>query len=147
MAAMMDPAELAERFPYALFHADWRLVTWFPKGVLNNERADRVGEFLESQEKIKGATFHRYTGMTGYSRIQIGLDHVVRLARRRRSGYKGEKVKSAFFAMRLISLSIARMYEELMLGSQIQVRTFRDRAAAAEWLGVSVKILEPPKAE
>jgi hypothetical protein len=144
---MMDPAELAERFPYAVFHADWRLVTWFPEGILDNEGADRVVEFLESQEKIKGATFHRYTDMTGYMRIKIGLDHVVRLSRRRKRGYKGEKVKSAFFAVRLISLSIARMYEELMTGSQIQVRTFCDRSAAAEWLGVPASILQRPKSE
>jgi hypothetical protein len=33
------------------------------------------------------------------------------------------------------------MYEELTEGSSIQVRAFRDRAAAAEWLGVPFDIL------
>jgi hypothetical protein len=49
--------------------------------------------------------------------------------------------------VRLIHLSIARMYEELMEGCRIQVCTFRDRAAAAEWLGVPVGVLQRPKTE
>jgi hypothetical protein len=141
---MLDSDTLRELFPHACFHADWRLVTWFPEGVLDNERADRAVEFLESQEKIRGKPFYRYIDMTGYSRLQVGLDHIVRVARRRRR-YAGPPVKSAFFAVRLISLSIAHMYEELMERSRIEVCTFRDRAAAAEWLGVPVTILQPPK--
>jgi hypothetical protein len=140
----MNATLLAERFPYARFHADWNLVTWFPEGVLDNEAADRVVEFLESEAEIEGSSFHRYTDMTGHTRIQIGLDHVVRLARRRRQGYKGPPVKSAFYAVRLISLSVARMYQELMEGSRIEVRAFRDRDAAAEWLGVPAGVLQPP---
>jgi hypothetical protein len=143
----MNVSSLFERFPCARFHPDWHLVTWFPEGVLDNEAADRVVDFLETEEKIEGSSFHRYTDMTGHTRIQIGLDHVVRLARRRRQGYKGPPVKSAFYAVRLISLSVARMYQELMEGSLIEVRAFRDRATAAEWLGVPVEVLQRPKAE
>jgi hypothetical protein len=103
-----------------------------------------VVEFLESAEKLEGKPFDRYTDMTGYNRIEIGLDHIVRLARRR-NNYKGPSVRSAFHAVRLLSLTIARMYEELMCGSRIQVCTFRDRSAAADWLGVPVAVLQPPK--
>lgn len=144
---MFNSALLNERFPYARFHQDWHLVTWFPAGVLDNERADQVVDFLESEEVIAGEPFHRYTDMSGYTRVQIGLDHVVRLAKRRKKGYKGPRVRSAFFGVRLISLSIARMYEELMMGSQIEVCTFRDRAAAAKWLGVPLDVLQPPTSE
>jgi hypothetical protein len=139
---MFDSAALRELFPHASFHAKWRLVTWFPEGVVDNEQADRMVEFLESQEKIGGKPFYRYMDMTGYSRMQIGFDHVVRIARRRRR-YAGPPVKSAFYAVRLLSLTIARMYEELMEGSKVEVCTFRDRAAAAEWLGVPEDILHP----
>ena len=104
-------------------------------------------EFLESQEPIAGHPFNRFTDMSGFTRIQIGLDHVVRLARRRHKSYRGPPVKSAFYAVRVISLTIARLYEELMQGSRIQVRTFRDCAAAAKWLGVPTVILQPPKTE
>jgi hypothetical protein len=40
------------------------LVTWFPEGVLDNDRADRAVEFLETQEKIEGKPFYRYIDMT-----------------------------------------------------------------------------------
>ena len=55
----------------------------------------------------------------------------------------GESVRSAFFADTTVGFGIARLYEELMHGAAIQVRAFRDRAAAAEWLGVPVRLLQP----
>ena len=144
---MLTYDSLTERYPCARFHADWGLVTWHPTGLLDNARADRVVEFLESTEKLEGRPFNRYTDMTGYTRIQIGLDHIVRLARRRKRGYRGAPVKSGFYAVRLLSLSIAQMYGELLegSGSRIRVCIFRDRAVAAEWLGVPTDILRAPK--
>lgn len=142
---MLDSAKLTKLFPQARFHADWQLVTWHPQGVLTEARADRMVEFLETQEPIAGQPFNRFTDMSGYTRIQIGLDHVVRLARHRRQAYRGAPVKSAICAVRIISLTVARMYEELMRGSRIEVRTFRERNAAARWLGVPPAILQPPK--
>ncbi|HEY2343237.1 MAG TPA: hypothetical protein VGH90_09425 [Chthoniobacteraceae bacterium] len=141
----VDSELLNKLFPYANYHAEWHLVTWHPSGLLDDAQADRVVEFLESQEKIGGAHFHRYTDMTGYTRIQIGLDHIVRLARRRKRRYLGAPVKSAFYAARLVSLNIAHMYQELMEGGRIQVCTFAVRAAAASWLGVPIETLSPPK--
>ncbi len=142
----LDSDLLTSLFPYAHYHADWNLVTWHPVGELDNTRADRMVEFLEWQEHIGGAYFHRYLDMTGYTRIRIGLDHIVRLARRRRA-YRGAPVKSAFYAVRPLMLSIAHMYNELMAGSRIEVCTFAERVAAAEWLGVPVGILDRPEKE
>jgi hypothetical protein len=144
MISRMDQAALAAKFPHAYFHPEARVLTWFPSGVLDNERADRVIEFLEGQES-EGEPFHRYTDMSGYTRIQVELDHVVRLARRRIHSYQGLPIKSAFYAVRLTSVSIAKMYQELMQGSLIEVRTFRDRDAAADWLGVPGNLLARPK--
>jgi hypothetical protein len=143
---MFTPAELATRFSHACYQADWGLVTWFPEGVLDNDRADWAAEFIELAEKLESRVFNRYIDMSGYSRIQISLDHVVRIARRRHS-YEGPPVKSAFFAVPPTSVSVARMYQELMKGSHIEVRVFRDRAVAAEWLDVPTAILQPPNFE
>jgi len=142
--SIFSPENLHEKFPHAYFHREYRLITWYPSGHLTNDRADQVIDFLEHAETIEDKPFNRYTDMTGYSRIELGLDHIVRLARRRR-GYKGVPVRSAFYAVRLLSLTIANMYEELMCGSRIQVCTFRDRIAAAEWLGVPSTLLQPQK--
>jgi hypothetical protein len=140
---MSGLSNLSDQFPYARYHAGWNLVTWHPNGVLDNERADHVVDFLESEEKTDARPFHRFTDMNGYTRIKIGLDHIVRIARRRRR-YAGPPVKSAFYAKRPVSVLIARMYEELMDQSLIEVSTFRDLSAAADWLGVPVTILQPP---
>jgi hypothetical protein len=143
---MITPDELSKRFSSACYQAGWGLVTWFPDGVFDDEHADRAVEFIELAEKLEKRSFNRYIDLSGYSRIQISLDHVVRIARRRHS-YKGPPVKSAIFAVRLISVSVARMYQELMDGSHIEVGVFRDRTVAAEWLGVPASILQPPKTE
>lgn len=140
---MSGLSNISEFFPYARFHADCRLITWHPTGILDNERADRIVSFLEHEEAPGAAAFNRFTDMNGYSRIKIGLDHIVRIARRRRS-YAGPPVKSAFFATRTVSSLVARMYEELMDGSPIEVCTFRELAAAADWLGVPVETLHAP---
>jgi len=137
---MFTLAELSRQFPNSRYHADQHIVTWHPDGVLDNDCADRAVAFMELAEKIEGKPFNRYVDMTGHSRIQIDLDHIVRLARRRRS-YRGPRVKTAFYAVRLISLTVARMYQELMVGSNIEVCIFPEREAAAAWLGVPETIL------
>jgi hypothetical protein len=53
-----------------------------------------------------------------------------------------EPVKSAFFSDTTVGLGIARMYEALMEEATIQVCAFRERSAAAEWLGVPLEILQ-----
>jgi hypothetical protein len=135
---------LAQQFPNAHYYAEWQLVTWFPIGVLDNETADHIASFLEFEEQIEGAHFNRYTDMTGHTRFEIELDHIVRLTRRRKAEYKGPPVKSALYVVKAAGLGIARMYEELMKGSQIELRVFRIREEAAEWLGVPIDILQPP---
>jgi hypothetical protein len=138
-------AAILKKFPDTRHHPDWNLVTWHPDGVFNDKLADRVVEFIESRERIEDEPFHRYTDMTGFTRIELRLNHIFHIARRRKQGYRGATVKSALFAVRLISLGIAQMYAEMMNGGRIHVGVFRDRASAAEWLGVPVQLLKPPK--
>ena len=140
-----QPAAIIKKFPDTRYHADSHLVTWHPDGVFNDKLADRVVEFVETQEQIEHEPFHRYTDLTGFTRIDLHLNHVFNIARRRKQGYRGAPVKSAFFAVRLLGLGIAQMYREMMHGGRIQIGVFRDRAAAAEWLGVPVQLLKPPK--
>jgi hypothetical protein len=71
-------------------------------GILTDEQADEVVEFQESEERIRdGFIFDRYTDMSGYSRIQMSLEHVFTIAKRRRKEYRGKPVKSAFFCRAL----------------------------------------------
>lgn len=138
------PASTVLNMPGSHHHSDCRLVTWHLRGVLDDALADRIVEFMESEERIVRKPFHRFTDLSGLDRINIELEHVFKIARRRRKSYPGPKVRSAFYAERLISITIARMYQELMQDSAIEVGVFHDRAAAAEWLGVPMEVLNPP---
>ena len=98
---------------------------------------------LESEERIADAPFHRYTDFYGLTEIRLKFGHAFQIAEHRRTGYAGEPVKSAFVSDWVIGLGIARMYAALMEGAPIEVRAFRSRDAAAEWLAVPVDILRP----
>lgn len=134
-----------DQHPCARYYPELKLMAWRPVGILDDEHANEMVEFLEARERIDGVSFNRFVDMSGFTRIQLSLDHLVRLARRRREGYRGPKVITALYALRLIGVQIARMYEELMEGSLIEVRTFRHRAAAADWLQVPPEVLLPPR--
>lgn len=79
-------------YPSVRFYAEVRLICWFPTGVLDDERADQLLDFIEARELHCETGFNRYLDMSGYDRLQISLDHVVRLARRRRAKYHGPTV-------------------------------------------------------
>lgn len=131
-------------FPGMRFHAAAHLVTWHPAGVFDDARADRVVDFLESEERLAGEPFHRFTDFGGLTEIRLTCAHVSQLASRRRAGYAGtERVKSAFFCEWVFGLGIAHTYETLMEGGPIEVRAFATRHGAAEWLGVPLHLLQP----
>jgi hypothetical protein len=129
--------------PGTHYHWDCGVATWHPRGVFDEKLADRVVAFIESQERAGKKTFNRFTDLSGLDRLDLSMEHVFKIAARRKGAYRGKKVKSAFFAVSMVTFAIAQLYEELMQGSSIEVGVFRDRAAAAEWLGVSEKVLKP----
>src|SRR6187549_1957855 len=100
---MKATSTLTIRITRACIHAEERLLTWHPVGVFDDHTADLVLEYLELAEKYEDEPFHRYTDLTGISEIQVGLGHVVRLARKRRN-YQGPPVKSAIYGSSTESL-------------------------------------------
>jgi len=64
-------------------------------------------------------------------------------ARKRAEQFAGfTPVKSALFSEDWVGFGIALLYENLMKGTPIDARAFRDRANAAAWLGVPAEILK-----
>jgi len=119
-------------------------MTWHPRGVLDDVLADRIIEFIETEERMLDTPFDRFTDLNGLTEIRLKVGHAFNVAERRRAGYQGEPVKSAVFSDWVIGLGIARLYEALMKDAHIKVRAFRSRDAAAEWLGVPADLLQPP---
>ena len=130
------------RFPRNWYYPKFRLATWHLVGVLTDAVADQIIEFVEMQEHDQDELFDRYTDFSGLTKIRLKVNHMFEIARRRRSAR--EPVNSAFFADQPVTFSIAKMYEGLMERAMITVRVFGKREAAAEWLGVPLKILYPP---
>jgi hypothetical protein len=134
-------AALLKALPYTRYYAEWRLLTWHPRGLFDDALADKIIGAVGSEERVEEEPFHRYTDFSGLTHIRLKVGHVFDVAKLRRS--VSEPVKSAFFSDTTVGLGIARMYESLMEGATIQVRAFRERGAAAEWLGVPLEILQP----
>lgn len=132
---------LLKTFPHTRYHLEWRLLTWHPRGLLDDALADKIVGLIASEERIEEVPFHRYADFSGLTHIRLKVGHVFDVAKQRRGA--SELVKSAFFSDTIVGLGIARMYEALMEGATIQVRAFRERAGAAEWLGVPLEILQP----
>jgi hypothetical protein len=136
------PEFIRKAFPRTWYHPRWRLLTWYPRGVLNEAFADQMIEFIEMEERIQEAPFDRYADLSGLTHIRIGIDHIIHTARRRR--IVKQPVKTALFADNPISFSVAHSYELLMHDATIEVRAFKEPGAAAQWLEVPLKTLECP---
>jgi hypothetical protein len=131
-----------KNFPGTRYYPEFRLTTWHPQGTFDAALANKVIAFIEWEEYIQDAPFDRYTDFSGIAEIRIGIGSIIEIARRRR--FVREPVKSAFFGHDRARLEVAQSYERLMQdATMIQVRSFSDREAAAEWLEVPETILEP----
>ena len=138
---MAELKQFLKTFPCSRYYAEHRLLAWHPRGIFDEQMADVVIEVLEIEEILSSRPFNRYSDLSLFTEIQLKMDHVFKLAERRRTA--GETVRSAFFADTIVGLTIARMYESLMAGAIIQVRAFSRREQAAEWLNVPVSVLLP----
>ncbi len=136
------PEFIRKNFPRTWYHARWRLLTWFPRGVLNEAFADQVIKFVEMEERIQETPFDRYLDLSGLTYIRIGIDHIIHTARRRRT--VKQPVKTALFADNPMSFGVAHSYELLMCDAMIEVRAFKERTAVADWLEVPLKTLGCP---
>jgi hypothetical protein len=131
-----------KNFPGTRYYPEFRLTTWHPQGTFDTALANKVIAFIEWEEYIQDTPFDRYTDLSGIVEIRIGIGSIIEMARRRR--FVREPVKSALFGHDRATLEIAQSYERLMQdATMIQVRSFSDRQAAAEWLEVPETILEP----
>ena len=137
------PSSIPLGFPHARYHSAWELITWHPRGVLDDKLVDEIVDFMQVQEHVVTAPpFHRFADLSRLTEVHLKIGHVFKVAEERSAAHRDlSPVKSAFFCDKVVGFGIARMYEALMEDSSIQVRAFRDRAAAAEWLGVPLEIL------
>jgi hypothetical protein len=137
------PDFILKSFPHTHYYPIWHLVTWHPRGVFDDILADQIMDFAETEERIQEAPFNRSTDLSEITHINLSAGHVFQLAKRRHKA--SEPVKSAIWTDKVLTLSLAYVYETLMVPAAINVRVFDKRDAAADWLGVPAEILRQPK--
>jgi hypothetical protein len=89
------------------------------------------------------APFKRFIDFSRLTSVAVRTKHVFAFARQRAEQFAGvSPVKSALFSEDWVGFGIAVLYENLMKGTPIDARAFRDRANAAVWLDVPAEILK-----
>ena len=133
------PEHMVKSFPRTWYFPKWHLVTWHPRGVFDDALADQIVTFTEMEERIQTAPFDRYVDLSGLTHVELRAGHVFEIAIRRHRAK--QLVKSALWSDKIVTLSIANMYETFMTNATIKVRAFTQQKYAAKWLEVPIEIL------
>ena len=127
--------------PFLRHYSGHQLVTWQPRGTLDDVMLDEIAEWLVDFEALS-PPFRRFVDLSQLTSIAVRTRHIFDFARTRAEQYAGsEPARSAVFDDDMVGFGIARMYESLMANTRVQVHAFHDRRSAAAWLGVPIDVL------
>ena len=85
------------------FHAENRLVTWHPRGILDDALVDEIAYFTQTLEYLSEAPFDRFIDLSGLSEIRLQIGHVFNIAKERRSDTEEmPPVRSAFYCDKFV---------------------------------------------
>jgi len=130
--------------PEIEFHEDIRLLTWRPRGVLNEAAINKVLSSVEDLEAKLQEPFNRFFDTVAADEVELNFKYIIQVSLHRRLSYAGRpRVKSAILATDSTMIHYGRLHALLTQGSPINVRIFQDRKEAADWLDVSVERLAP----
>jgi hypothetical protein len=130
--------------PDVEFHEDIRLLIYRPHGVINEEAIKKVISVLEDLEARLREPFNRFSDTLGADEVELNFKYVIQVSLCRRLSYaRHPPVKSAILATDSTMIHYARLHAVLTQGSPINVRVFKDRQEAAEWLNVPIETLMP----
>jgi hypothetical protein len=125
------------------FHEDIRLLIYRPRGVIDEAAVKRVVSVLEDLEAKLQEPFNRFSDTLEADEVELNFKYVVQVSLCRRLAYTGHPpVKSAILARDSTMIHYARLHALLTQGSPINVRVFKDRQEAADWLSVPIERLE-----
>jgi hypothetical protein len=129
-------------FPDIEFHEDIRLLIYRPRGLVNEAAINKVLSALEDLEAKLQEPFNRFTDTLVADEIELNFEYVIKFSLHRRLSYAGHpSVKSAILATDSTMIHYGKLHAVLTQGSAINVRIFKDRKEAADWLGVPVELL------
>ena len=128
--------------PDVEFHADIRLLVYRPRGVIDEAAINRVTSVIEELEAKTQEPFNRFSDTSEAHEVELNFRYVIHVSLHRRLAHAGRApVKSAILAIEPTLVHYARLLVLLTEGSSINVRVFKDRKEAADWLNVPVERL------
>ena len=129
--------------PELEFHEDIHLLVYRPDGVIDDAAVKKVVSVLEDLEARLEKPFNRFSDTLTADEVELNFKYVIQFSLCRRLSYAGHPpVKSAILATDATMIHYARLHALLTQGSPINVRVFKDRREAADWLGVPIERLE-----
>jgi hypothetical protein len=128
--------------PELEFHEDIQLLTYRPRGVIDDAAVHKVVSVLENLEATLEKPFNRFSDTLAADEVELNFRYVIQFSLCRRLSYAGHPpVKSAILATDATMIHYARLHALLTQGSPINVQVFKDRREAADWLGVPLERL------
>ncbi len=128
--------------PDVEFHDDIRLLIYRPVGVIDEAAVKRIVSVLEDLEEKLQKPFNRFSDTLGADEVELNFKYVIQVSLCRRLAYAGHPpVKSAILATDSTMIHYGRLHALLTQGSPINVRVFKDRQEAADWLNVPIERL------
>jgi len=128
--------------PDVEFHEDIHLFVYRPRGVINEQAIKKVISVVEDLEARLQEPFNRFSDTLGADEVELNFKYVIQVSLCRRVSYAGHPpVKSAILATDSTMIHYARLHAVLTQGSPINVRVFKDRQEAVEWLNVPIERL------
>ena len=125
------------------FHDDISLLIYRPRGVVDEAAVKKIVSVLEDLEEKMQRPFNRFSDTLEADEVELNFKYVIQVSLCRRLSYAGHPpVKSAILAKDSTMIHYARLHALLTQGSPINVRVFKDRKEAADWLGVPMERLE-----
>jgi hypothetical protein len=128
--------------PEVEFHEDIRLFIYRPRGLLNEASVDRAVSVLGELERKLKEPFNRFSDASAIDRLELNYQYVIRVSLHRVLTY-GDRlpVKSAMLATDSTIAHYFQLHAIITKDSPINVRIFRQREEAAQWLSVPLERL------
>jgi len=128
--------------PDVEFHDDIRLLIYRPRGVIDEAAINKITSVIDDLEAATQEPFNRFSDTSEAHEVELNFKYVIHVSLHRRLAHAGRApVKSAILAIEPTLVHYARLLVLLTQGSPINVRVFKDRKEAADWLNVPVERL------
>jgi hypothetical protein len=128
--------------PDVEFHKDIRLLIYRPRGLMNEVSVNTIVKIIEDLEARLKEPFNRFFDTLGHDEVEVNFRYVIQISLHRRLSYAGRPpIKTAILARDSTIIHYAKLHAVLSQGSPINVRIFKDRQEAADWLGAPLELL------